>query len=91
MTLPWNMSRIVTFSVEHRDGSKISGADQKETGMSYEVAISPLLALVFIIIACMAILCRFVPHRFHEAIIGAVVAGVMIQFIILLPIWVVYI
>ena len=59
--------------------------------MSYEVAVGPFLTVGFIIIAFMALLSRFVPHRFHEAIIGAIVAGVMIQFIILLPIWVVYI
>jgi hypothetical protein len=64
---------------------------KRKREMSYEVAVGPFLATGFIIIAFMAILPRFVPHRFHEAIIGVIVAGVMIQFIILLPIWVVYI
>ncbi len=59
--------------------------------MSYEVAVTPFLAVVFILIAFIAILSRFVPHRFHEAIISVIIAGVTIQFIILLPIWVVYI
>jgi hypothetical protein len=80
------MSLIETFSVDHRDGSKIGPADHEGTEMSYEVVVSPLLTVVFII-ACMAILHRFVPHRFREANIGGIVAGVMIEVIIFLPIW----
>jgi uncharacterized BrkB/YihY/UPF0761 family membrane protein len=59
--------------------------------MSYEVAVSPLLAVVFTIMASMTILYWFVPQRFRETIIGVIIAGMMIEFIVILPIWFVYI
>jgi heme/copper-type cytochrome/quinol oxidase subunit 4 len=85
------MSPTATFSIEHRDGCKFDQVHQRKQAMSYEAAVSPVLAVVFILIAFMAILARFVPRRFHEAIISVIIAGVTIQFILLLPIWVVYI
>ncbi|GEO18968.1 hypothetical protein [Microvirga aerophila] len=59
--------------------------------MSYEVAVSPLLAVVFTVIAFMTILYWFVLQRFRETIIGVIIAGMMIEFIVILPIWFVYI
>jgi uncharacterized membrane protein YgaE (UPF0421/DUF939 family) len=63
----------------------------RKPDMSYEEAVSPLLAVVFAIIALMPIVYWFVPLRFREAIIGLVVAGMMIEFIVILPVWVVYV
>ena len=57
--------------------------------MSYEVAIGPWLALVLAIIAVMSILYWFVSPRSRDLIIGVIVAGMTIEFIVILPIWVV--
>jgi uncharacterized BrkB/YihY/UPF0761 family membrane protein len=55
--------------------------------MSYEVAIGPWLALVLAIIGLMSIIYWIVPPRSRELIMGVIVAGMTIEFIIILPIW----
>ena len=57
--------------------------------MSYEVAIGPWMALVFAIIAFMSIIYRFVSPQSRELIFGVIVAGMTIEFIVILPIWLV--
>jgi hypothetical protein len=57
--------------------------------MSYEVAIGPWLALVLVIIAFMLIIYRFVSPQSRELIFGVIVAGMTIEFIVILPIWLV--
>jgi hypothetical protein len=81
----------VPFSVGRCDWFTSGGLTIRKLEMSYEVAVSPLLAVVSTAIAFMTILCWFVPQRFRETIIGVIVAGMMIELIVILPIWFVYI
>jgi hypothetical protein len=55
--------------------------------MSYEVAMGPWFAMVFTITAVMSVMYWFAPPRSRELIIGVIVAGMTIEFIVLLPIW----
>jgi hypothetical protein len=45
-------------------GSRLVGLVSRKSGMSYEEAVSPLLAVVFAIIAFMTLVHWFVPRRF---------------------------
>jgi uncharacterized BrkB/YihY/UPF0761 family membrane protein len=58
-----------------------------DANMSYEVAIGPWLALVFAIIGLMSIIYWIAPPRARELIMGVIVAGMTIELIIILPIW----
>ena len=57
--------------------------------MGYEVAVGPLLIAVIAFIAVMTALYWFVSYRFREVIIGFIVAGMVLELMVILPIWVV--
>jgi hypothetical protein len=90
--MPWNtMASINVLLVGSRNGSGLVGLVIRKSGMSYEEAVSPVLAVVFTIIALMTLVYWFVPLRFREVIIGVVVVGMMIELVVILPVWFVYI
>jgi hypothetical protein len=61
----------------------------RKPNMIYELAVGPLLVAVIAFIAVMTILYWFVSYRFREVIIGFIVAGMVLELMVILPIWVV--
>jgi uncharacterized membrane protein len=57
--------------------------------MGYELAVGPLLVAVIAFIAFMTVLYWFVSDRFREVVIGFIVAGMVLELMVILPIWVV--
>ncbi|WP_114188735.1 hypothetical protein [Microvirga aerophila] len=57
--------------------------------MGYESAVGPVLVAVIAFIAFMTVLYWFVSYRFREVIIGFIVAGTVLELMVILPIWVV--
>jgi hypothetical protein len=90
--VPWNMMAALNVVLDgSRNGFGLVGLVMRKSEMSYEEAVGPLMAMVFAIIAFMTLLYWFVPLRFRESIIGFVVAGMMIEIIVILPVWFVHV
>jgi hypothetical protein len=70
-------------------GSGSARLTTRKPNMGYEVAVGPLLVAVIAFIAFMTALYWFVSYRFREVIIGFIVAGMVLELMVILPIWVV--
>ena len=57
--------------------------------MGYELAVGPLLVAVIAFIAFLTVLYWLVSDHFREVIIGFIVAGMVLELMVILPIWVV--
>jgi uncharacterized membrane protein len=70
-------------------GSGSARLIRRKPKMGYELVVGPVLVAVIAFIAFLTVLYWLVSDRFREVIIGFIVAGMVLELMVILPIWVV--